>query len=219
MNRLGVDPEELPAIAALDLNIDIAMSHLASADEDTPQNVLQLAVYRDALPMIKYRRSSVANSAGIALGTDYHGDLTRPGLSLYGGQPVPAYSGIIRQVAFPEARILQRRQILAGAKVGYNATFTAAHDMTLAIIAIGYADGYFRGFSGCGRFRIGEKILPVVGRVSMDLTAVDITAAGELREGDWLAADYDLPKAAELSGLSQYELLTGLGQRYARYWR
>jgi alanine racemase len=219
MNRLGVDPDELSAIAALSLEIDIAMSHLASADEDTPQNAKQLAMFRDALPTVKYRRSSLANSAGIALGADFHRDLSRPGLGLYGGRPTSAFTGIVKQVVYPEARILQRRQIAAGEHVGYNATFTASHDMALAIVAIGYADGYFRGFSSGGCFWSGEQALPVVGRVSMDLTAVDISNAVHLSEGDWISCDFDLPSAAQISGMSQYELLTGLGQRYTRDWR
>ena len=81
------------------------------------------------------------------------------------------------------------------------------------------ADGYWRGFSGKGIARLGEETLPVLGRVSMDLTAVDVSAAPTLAEGDWLAFDYALPEAAARSGMSQYELLTGLGKRFARSWR
>jgi alanine racemase len=127
--------------------------------------------------------------------------------------------GHISQVARVEAQVLQRRQVAAGARVGYGGTFIAERPHELAIVNIGYADGYLRGFSGTGRARIGEKFAPVVGRVSMDLTALCVDDAPELGEGDWIELDYDLPAAALQSGLSQYELLTGLGARFERVWR
>jgi alanine racemase len=161
---------------------------------------------------------SLANSAGIALGADYAFDLTRPGIALYGGRQRSAHSAI-RQVVVPEAQVLQRRRVLAGEIVGYNATFTAAADTEIAILNLGYADGYLRCFSGKGRARFGDATLPVVGRVSMDLTAIAVDAAPALSEGDWVSLDYALPETAALSGLSQYELLTGLGRRFDRTWR
>jgi len=218
MNRLGIDLAELNELKALDLKIDILMSHMASADEDVIQNDQQLNSYQNALKEIPYRRSSLANSAAIALGHDYHFDLTRPGLSLYGGKPRHELENLITQVVYPEAQILQKRHIKKGAKVGYNATFEAPHDMDVAIIAIGYADGYLRAFSGKGQFSREGTGLPVIGRVSMDLVALDISENGQLQEGDWVACDFDLANASEISGLSQYELLTGLGQRYERIW-
>jgi alanine racemase len=166
------------------------------------------------------RRLSLANSAGICLGAEYSFDLTRPGLALYGGIPRPEAEGHIKQVVRVEAQIVQRRSVRAGDSVGYNATFTASGPTELAVLNIGYADGYLRGFSGgAGRVLHRELSLPVCGRVSMDLTAVDVSAAPELREGEWLELDYHLPSAAARSGLSQYELLTGLGHRHARIWR
>ena len=97
-------------------------------------------------------------------------------------------------------------------------TFTADAPCELAILNIGYADGYLRGFSGTGRARIGDGFAPVVGRVSMDLTAIRVDEAPDLAEGDWVELDYALPAAAAQSGLSQYELLTGLGARFERRW-
>lgn len=218
MNRLGIRPEDVTAGLLDGLPVDTLMSHLASADEDAPLNARQ----RDALAALRgrsgARRMSLANSAGITLGPDYAFDLTRPGIALYGAAPVPALAGRTRQVVTPEAQILQRRLVPAGASVGYNATWTATADTELAIVNLGYADGYLRCFSGKGRAMRGDQALPVIGRVSMDLTAVDVSAAPELAEGDWLAMDYDLPTVSALSGLSQYELLTGLGARYDRIW-
>jgi alanine racemase len=170
------------------------------------------------MPQLSGRRMSIANSAGITLGRDYHFDLTRPGLSLYGGIARREAEGHIRPVARIEAQVLQRRRIAAGDTVGYNATFAADRPMELAILNLGYADGYWRGFSGKGRALRDGVELPVIGRVSMDLTAVAVDAAPGIKEGDWVEVDYTLATAAKLSGMSQYELLTGLGRRFERHW-
>jgi alanine racemase len=220
INRLGLRPEEAAASGLLDgLAIETLMSHLACADEDSPANARQLEAFAGVAGKIGARRLSLANSAGICLGADYAFDLTRPGLALYGGVPRPEAAGQIRQVVHVEAQIVQRRRVSAGERVGYGGTFSADRDHELAILNIGYADGYLRGFSNAGRARIGAGFAPVVGRVSMDLTAIAVDDAPDLAEGDWIELDYDLPAAAELSGLSQYELLTGLGERFARVWR
>lgn len=220
MNRLGISAHDFDADMLRGLDIDIAMSHLVSSEEaDNPVNARQLAAYRAVLPAISCRRASLANSGGVALGADYHFDLTRPGLALYGGVPNEAFAEIIAPVAHPEAALLQVRIVRAGDTIGYNGIFTAPRDMTVGIAAIGYADGYWRGFSNSGCFEHQGRALPVAGRVSMDLTALDLTAAPELREGDWVRARYALPEAAAQSGFSQYELLTGLGQRFERVWR
>ncbi|GAA0742991.1 alanine racemase [Sphingomonas sp. ABOLD] len=217
MNRLGVSPQHV-ADGLLDgLTIDTLMSHLVSADEDVPLNARQRDSFAALAGRTSARRMSLANSAGIALGPDYHFDLTRPGIALYGGRQRQAHAGI-RQVVTPEAQILQRRRVPAGETIGYNATYTAPHDMEVAILNLGYADGYLRCFSNKGGAHAGDAVLPVVGRVSMDLTALCVDAAPDLAEGDWVAMDYALPQTAALSGLSQYELLTGLGARFDRVW-
>jgi len=218
MNRLGVSVAEIAAGLLDGLTIDTLMSHLACADEDVAMNAAQ----RDALAALAGKtgaqRLSLANSAGIALGAGYAFDLTRPGLALYGGVQRPEFAGRIRQVVTPEAQILQRRRVPVGGKIGYNATWTAPAPTEVAILNLGYADGYWRGFSNKGAARAGGQALPVLGRVSMDLTAIDVTAAPALAEGDWVALDFALPEAAAVSGMSQYELLTGLGHRYDRVW-
>jgi alanine racemase len=159
---------------------------------------------------------SLANSAAVALGAGYAFDLVRPGLALYGGVPRPEFADIIRQVVTPEAQILQRRCVTAGETVGYNATWTALAPTEVAILNIGYADGYRRAFSGVGSAEGGA--LPVLGRVSMDLVAIDVTSRAVIAEGDWVALDYDLATASIVAGVSQYELLTGLRERFARAW-
>lgn len=218
MNRLGIDPADVSAIDWSGLQVDVLASHLASADEDCAQNADQLSAFRAVTDTIPHRRKSLANSAGIALGSDYAFDLTRPGLSLYGGIPRDELNGSIRSVAAIEAQVLQRREICAGSPVGYNATYIAPRDHPVAIISVGYADGYLRGFSGRGCFYADGVELPVLGRVSMDLVALDISDNPRIGEGDWVRLPLDLPALSHQSGLSQYELLTSLGSRFEREW-
>ncbi len=219
MNRLGLSPAQIAEGLLEGLVIDVLMSHLASADEDVALNARQRDAFVTMAAKVGARRLSLANSAGICLGQDYAFDLTRPGLALYGGVPRREAAGQIKQVVKIEAQIVQRRRVGAGDKVGYNATFTADRDHELAILNIGYADGYLRGFSRTGRARIAADFVPVIGSVSMDLTAILVDVAPYLREGDWVELDFDLPSASAQSGLSQYELLTTLGSRYRRDWR
>jgi alanine racemase len=216
MNRLGVSALNISEGLLDGLTIETLMSHLASADQDTPQNEQQRKAFASLAGKTSAKRMSLANSAGICLGAEYAFDLTRPGLALYGGAPRSNARGQILQVAYPEAQIVQRRRIVAGDSVGYNATFAAEGPMELAILNVGYADGYLRGFSGTGS--AGNGRFPVIGRVSMDLIAVCVDAEPSLGEGHWIGLDYDLPTASAQSGLSQYELLTGLGQRFQRIW-
>ena len=219
INRLGLAPADVQAGLLDGLVIETLMSHLACADEDVEMNARQRSAFAQIAVRVAAKRLSLANSAGICLGRDYAFDLTRPGLALYGGIPRGEAQGNIRQVARIEAEIVQRRRIEAGDTVGYNATFTAERAHELAIVNLGYADGYLRSFSGTGRAKVGVGFGSVVGRVSMDLTAVCVDAAAQLKEGDWIELDYDLASAAAQSGLSQYELLTTLGQRFERIWR
>jgi alanine racemase len=216
MNRLGLRMDEVHL--ADGLTIDTLMSHLACGDEDSAMNAVQLERFRSVADAVPARRRSLANSAGICLGPDFGFDLVRPGLALYGGVPRREAERRIAQVAFPEAEVVQRRLVKAGESVGYGATWTAARDTEVAILNIGYADGYLRCFAGVGAATVEGRELPLIGRVSMDLVAVECSAAPGLGEGDWVTMDYALPQAADASGLSQYELLTGLGQRLERSW-
>ena len=216
INRLGLRPTEIGVLDGL--AIDTLHSHLACADEDSAMNQMQLERFRAVVSAVPAKRYSFANSAGICLGRDFSFDLVRPGLSLYGGIPRAEAEGNIRQVVRVEAQIVQRRTILEGETCGYGATFIAHEETEAAILNIGYADGYLRGFSSHGSAFAGEYALPVLGRVSMDLIAVGVNAQPRLKEGDWVEIDYDLPSASNQSGLSQYELLTTLGSRFERRW-
>ena len=218
MNRLGLSARDVSDGLLDGLSIETLMSHLACADEDVAMNERQRVDFIALSERVPAKRRSLSNSAGICLGAGYALDLTRPGLALYGGIPRPEAEGHIAQVVRVEAQVVQRRSVRASETVGYNATFAAENDCALAVLNIGYADGYLRGFSNSGQVRIGERFAPVVGRVSMDLTAVCVDDTPEVREGEWLELDFHLPSASAQSGLSQYELLTTLGARFERSW-
>lgn len=214
INRLGLSPADLPQAAA-GLSVDILASHFACADEPGhPTTVAQAA--RFAAITFPSGRRSLANSAALFENSAFALDVARPGLALYGGEPHPAAAGSVAQVARIEAQILQLRSILPGESVGYGQTFTAAQPMRIAILGLGYADGYRRAFGNAGHAKVDGVLLPVIGRVSMDLTAIDVTAAPGLAVGDWIELDFDLPQAARVAGVAQYELLTGLGLRLSR---
>ncbi|MGL5839061.1 MAG: alanine racemase [Sphingorhabdus sp.] len=218
INRMGIGPEQMNAELFEGLEIDIALSHLASADEDVAQNEEQLEAFERMAGTIVCNRKSLANSAGIMLDRKFHFDLTRPGLALYGGIARPEQRSGIAQVVRIEVRVLQIRNLTAGQPVGYNASFRCSTDTRVATLSIGYADGYWRGFSGKGRACFKGHDMPVLGRVSMDLLTVDASLVPDLSEGDWVEIAFDLQTAAALSGMSQYELLTGLGKRAERIW-
>ena len=216
MSRLGLPMSEIGDEIVRQLDVVTVLSHLACADEDHPLNARQLARAQEAFAAIPAQRRSLANSAGIALGADYTFDVTRPGIALYGGIPRPELQNDIRQVATPQAAILQVREVEAGDSVGYNALFTAKAPVRAAVVSLGYADGYLVSWTGKGLLRHGDTDLPLLGKVSMDMIVVDATQAPELKEGDWLDVPFSLPDASAASGLSQYELLTTLGVRFRR---
>lgn len=213
INRLGLAPSELGDPAVQNLEVDILMSHLANADEDSAMNARQLAAFRECLPLVKHRRASLANSAGIGLGRDYAFDLTRPGLALYGGVPRAELADKIRQVAFIEAAILQTRDLGPGDAVGYNGEFVATGPMRVGTVSLGYADGFLRVRGPGTAFSHGSHRLPLIGKVSMDMVIIDLSAAPDLDEGDWLEVPFNLPDIAQQSAVSQYESLTTIGVR------
>lgn len=218
MNRLGLSMAEAGSGLLDGLEIDLLMSHLACGDEpQSAMNERQRRRFADIAASVRARRYSLANSAGACLGPAYGFDLIRPGLGLYGGIPRAEAVGHIRPVVRIEAQILQVRKVPAGDTVGYGATFAAARPTRIAILNLGYADGYLRAFAGHGSAQRDGVACPLAGRVSMDLVAVDVGTA-RVDEGDWLEVDYRLDSAAAATGLSQYELLTGLGSRYQRHW-
>jgi len=218
MNRLGLSLDRLDMGLFDGLEIETLMSHLVAADEEHPLNDVQPMLFADIAKKVAAKRLSLANSAGICQGEGFLFDLTRPGLALYGGTPHPDCELGIMPVVTPQVEILQRRTVCGGESVGYGATFIADRTMETATIHIGYADGYARIFAGAGSAMKDGVRLPVIGRISMDLVTIDVTSRPDLREGDWVDMEYDLGYLSLVSGLSQYELLTGLGSRMERYW-
>lgn len=214
MNRLGLAPDELDA--ACDIPLRILHTHLACADEPGhPLTAQQLQQFHQLDGWRPEVARAMANSAGICAGQEYSFDHVRPGIALYGGVPLPGAD--IHPVVTPEARVIQIRALRAGDSVGYGAIWTAQKDSRIAILNIGYADGLSRLLAPALQAIAGDRKLPVVGRISMDMLAVD---AGDspVHEGDWLALDFDLPALAQQSRLSQYELLVWLSARYDRIW-
>jgi alanine racemase len=227
MNRLGLMPEDQERLAADPSVLDgigpiTWMTHLACAEEtQNPMSRAQLDRFRRAVAALPEAPVSIANSSGIFLGSDFHGDLTRPGAALYGINPIPGRPNPMADVVRLEARILQIRRVDTPMTVGYGAAHRVEGPARLATIAVGYADGVPRAASGRGAVRIAGFTAPITGRISMDLITVDVThipeplaAPGALAEiiGPELSPD----RVAESAGTIGYEILTSLGRRYAR---
>ncbi len=226
MARLGLDAGEQARLAAdhsllAGLDLLYVMSHLACADEpDHPLNAEQAARFGQAGAALPKLKRSFANSSGLFLGADYASDLARPGCALYGINPTPGAANPMRQVVRLEAPILQIRDIPSGASVGYGASFVATRPSRIATIAVGYADGYLRCLSGQGVAAYRDMILPMVGRVSMDLITLDVTDAPGIAPGDTVqligGAAPSPDDLAARAGTIGYEILTSLGDRYRR---
>ena len=230
ISRLGLPDDELAALAAdrgrlAGIDLRYLLSHLACADRpEHPLNAEQLRRFRAARARLPDAPASLANSSGIFLGADYHLDLARPGVALYGVNPTPGQPNPMRQVVRLQGKILQVREIDASRTVGYGATHRAAGPTRIATVAVGYADGYLRSLSNRGSAWLGDRRVPVVGRVSMDLITLDVTGASAeaARPGafvDLIGADLSTDEVAEAAGTIGYEILTSLGRRYHRVYR
>ncbi|MGY6626951.1 MAG: alanine racemase [Oceanicaulis sp.] len=226
MNRLGFPARDIEALIAApgvldDLDLRIVMSHLAcSEDAAHPMNAAQCARFTALAARLPHTRLSLANTGGVILGADYHFDLVRPGIGLYGASASLDVAHPFEAVVRLEAPILQVRAVSSGESVGYGASFIAARDMLTATAAVGYGDGLPRALSDQGFARIGGKRAPILGRVSMDLVVLDVSdCEAEARAGApavFLGAD--LTETARLAGTLPYELLTGLSARPARVY-
>lgn len=228
MNRLGLDAKAAQLLAADKRHLDgvdvaLVMSHMACADEpEHHKNPQQLAAFRTMTAdlMIPAPRSLAASST-IFLGDDYHFDLIRPGAALYGLNPVPGQPNPLRPVVRLSGRILQVRDVDTPQTVGYGATHRFASKGRVATVAFGYADGLFRSLGNRGFGMIGGVKVPVVGRVSMDLTTFDVSAvpADAVHPGamiELIGPDHDADQLAQEAGTIGYEVLTALGRRYLR---
>jgi len=227
MARLGMDAAawaQLVATPGLLGGIDVrfVMSHLVSAEDHAdPISRLQLERFQAMRSRMPGVRASLANSSGIFLGADFHFDLARPGAALYGVAPVRGQANPMRQVIRLQGQVLQVRSIAAGTPVGYSHTWVAPRDSRVATVAVGYADGFLRSQGNRGRAAFEGRPLPVLGVVSMDTITLDVTEvpAGRVTEGsliDLADAHNGVDAIAERAGTIGYEILTSLGNRYAR---
>jgi alanine racemase len=218
MNRLGMEPAEWAAVAefVLEARPTLLMSHLACADEpEHPMNAAQLKAFSEMTEGLGVPRSLSA-TGGLLLGENYHFDLTRPGIGLFGGLPFEAAEPVV-SLLLP---VVQVRDLGPGETVGYGATWTAEKPSRIATVSGGYADGLLRALSDRATLWAGSTPCPVVGRVSMDLIGVDVTHLPEPPEVlAILGTEATVDDLATAAGTIGYEVLTALGSRYARAYK
>ena len=219
MNRLGFDDATLQAAAFDGFDVAVVLSHLANADEPThSMNARQVERFEVARAMFPNARTSLGNSAGTLAGIA--SDLSRPGIALYGGNPFSSRANPMRPVATLEARVVGLRDVRDGEPVGYGGTFTAAGETRIAVLGMGYADGIPRQLAIGAEVAYRGTRLPVVARVSMDLTHVDATAvAARIAVGDWVEVfghTVGVDETAAWASTISYEVLTRIGTRVAR---
>ena len=227
MSRLGLDAREFAALAndhgrLAGIAVHHLMSHLVSSEApDDPLNAIQRDRFVSGMQHLPAAPASLVNSSGIFLDQSFRFDLARPGAALYGVNPTPGRDNPMRPAAALSARILSVREIPAGATVGYSATWTAARPTRIATVGVGYADGWHRSHSNTGAAFFDGKPVPLVGRVSMDLTTYDVTDQPEAQPGRWLellGPHRGVDDAARDAGTIGYDILTALGSRYHRVY-
>jgi alanine racemase len=227
MSRLGLDARECAVLAQdhdrlAGIDVRYVMSHLVSAElPDDPLNAIQHERFNAGRARLPPAPASLVNSSGIFLGEAFGFDLARPGSALYGINPTPLANNPMRSVVTLTARVLAIREIPAGATVGYNATWTAQNPRRIATVGVGYADGWHRLHSNTGVAYFDGHPVPLVGRVSMDLTTFDVTDQPAVQPGSWLellGPHRLVDDAARVPGAFSYEVLTALGPRYHRVY-
>ncbi len=231
ITRLGLREPDIQTLSQnpswLDgLEIRYLVSHLACADiPEHPQNQQQLQCFKQLIQMLpdglKSLPLSFANSSGIFLGAEYHHDLLRPGIALYGGNPTPGKPNPMKPVIHLQGKILQVHDVDSKNTVGYGATYRSSAKARIATVSVGYADGYFRCLGNQAEAAINKKKVPVVGRVSMDMISVDVTniKPEDCERGSLVSligGAIELDEIAGKAGTISYELLTALGHRCHR---
>jgi alanine racemase len=225
MSRLGLDARELAVLqqdhARLSpLDLRYVLTHLISSEAThDPLNEHQRTRFAAACAGLPAAPRSFANSSGIFLGEGWGSDLARPGAALYGINPLPGRPNPMRQPVRLRARVLAVRNVHRDEGVGYNATWHAARPSRIATAAIGYADGLHRALSNQGRAFFDGTPVPLVGRVSMDLTTFDVTDVAGISPGVWLDIIGPMQTPDDLAvaaGTNGYEVLTSLGHRFHR---
>ena len=227
MNRLGLRAADVAELGRrkdwLDrLEVDFVMTHLACADEPQhPLNAEQLARFDEMRAIVPHARTSIGNSAGTLIDAAHRGDLARPGIALYGGNPFADRPNPMEPVATLTAPILQLHDVAGPETVGYGATYAASPPARIATVGIGYADGYPRNLGNAGTAAVDGTRVPVVGRVSMDLITIDTAdlPADRVRIGDpveLIGPTVGVDEVAAAAGTISYEILTGMGRRLSR---
>ena len=234
MHRLGMSLEEAaafaPRINSENHGLKLLMSHFVAAQvPENPRNAEQIVNFRNIRALYRGVPASIANSSSIFLNADAHLDLVRPGVALYGVNPTPSKPNPMKPVVELKVRVAQVRDVAFGETVGYDATWTARRPSRIAVITMGYADGFFRSASGDdqkpgGTLYVAGHSCPIVGRISMDLTALDVTDLPDraVKRGDYatvIGEHRDVDATAEMFGTIGYEVLTSLGRRYARIYK
>ena len=230
MSRLGLSAADIDTLkrkghGADAVDVRVVMTHFACAEEPTHAlNDRQLAAFAELRKLWPAARTSLGNSAALLSGERFASDLARPGVTLYGANPFAGRSSPVEAVVTVLGRILQIREIAAGTSVGYDATFVAKRRTRLAIVGVGYADGYLRSLSNRGIAAVAGRRVPVAGRVSMDLTCLDITDVepDAVATGDWatlIGGAVPIDEVALHAATNSYELLTRLGRRLERRYR
>lgn len=226
MNRLGLGPNATQTLLdnrdwLAGLDVRQMMSHLACSHEPGhPLNARQLERFSAVRAHFPAIPASLANSGGVMLDPGYHFDVLRPGLALYGGHPAPHCADPFEPTVRVEAPVLQVRTIKAGDCAGYGAIYTAEREMRIATVATGYADGLLRGCGDGGYGRIGGIKVPIIGRISMDLTTLDLgDVDAPVTPGDWVSfLGEDIEPLADAAQTITYEFLVRLGLRFERIY-
>lgn len=234
MNRLGMSLDEAaafaPRINSENHGLTLLMTHFVAAQfAESPRNAEQLQSFRDIRALYRGVPASIANSSGIFIDQTAHLDLVRPGAALYGVNPTPSKKNPMKPVVDLKVRVAQVRDVAFGETVGYDATWTARRPSRIAVVTMGYADGFFRSASGDDQKPGGTLYLhghpcPIAGRISMDLTALDVTDLPErsVKRGDFatvIGQERDIDAMGDMLGTIGYEVLTSLSRRYARVYR
>jgi alanine racemase len=216
MNRLGMEADEFASLGALPNSVRVIMSHLACADDrDHPQNPAQLAEFNRLTEAIRDLPRSLSATAGTLLDAEYHFDMTRIGIGLYGGWPFTASQSAV-SLQLP---IIQIRDVAQGEIVGYGATWTAQRPSRIATLTSGYADGLIRAMGNGAMGYIDGHPAPFAGRVSMDLITLDVTDCPSVNPGatvEILGPNQTIDDLATAAGTIGHEILTSLGTRYQR---
>ena len=222
MERLGISYRSVNVDQLKLANVHLLMTHLACADDpDDPFNEEQVKRFQRIACQLSGVRSSIGNSAATLTGERFQGDLARPGIGLYGANPFSKQENPTTIVATCEAQVLSIRDVESGTSVGYGRTFSSEKPMRIAVVGIGYADGVPRVLSNRGNFAFGDKLLPIRGHISMDVTQIDVSKCPTLKVGDWVeffGRNIDCDDVAKSANSLGYEFLTGLGKRVERLY-